>query len=131
MRWALKDAGIKHNQVDLVNSHGSSTPLNDAIETKAIKDIFGDHAYKLVVNSTKSMIGHLMGAAGVIEAITCILSIRDGLVHPTINLDIPDPECDLDYVPNVAREMPVNIAMSNSFGLGGQNACLVIGRFNG
>ncbi|MBN1314179.1 MAG: beta-ketoacyl-ACP synthase II [Anaerolineales bacterium] len=129
MRWALKDAGIEPDQVDYINAHGSSTPLNDAIETQAIKGIFGDHAYKLVVNSTKSMIGHMMGAAGAIEAITCILSIRDGIVHPTINYSTPDPECDLDYVPNIARKRTVNIAMSNSFGLGGQNACLVLGKF--
>lgn len=129
MKWALQDADVAPEQIDFVNAHGSSTPLNDAIETQAIKTIFGEHAYKLAIASTKSMIGHLMGAAGAIEAITCILSIQNDVIHPTINYTTPDPECDLDYVPNVARKTQVNFALSNSFGLGGQNACLVMGKF--
>jgi 3-oxoacyl-[acyl-carrier-protein] synthase II len=131
MKWALQDAGISPDEVDYINTHGSSTPLNDAIETKAIKMVFGERAYKIPVNSTKSMIGHPMGASGTLEAIACTLSIKYNVVHPTINLENPDPECDLDYVPNQAREHKVKITMSNSFGLGGQNACLVIKQFEG
>jgi 3-oxoacyl-[acyl-carrier-protein] synthase II len=129
MKWALKDASISPDEVDLINAHGSSTPLNDAIETRAIKTVFGNRSYRIPVNSTKSMLGHPMGATGTLEAIACILSIRHNVIHPTINLEYPDPECDLDYVPNQARSFKVNIAMSNSFGLGGQNACIVIKRF--
>jgi 3-oxoacyl-[acyl-carrier-protein] synthase II len=131
MKWALQDAGISPDEVDYINTHGSSTPLNDAIETKAIKMVFGERAYKIPVSSTKSMIGHPMGASGTLEAIACTLSIKYNVVHPTINLENPDPECDLDYVPNQAREHKVKITMSNSFGLGGQNACLVIKQFEG
>jgi beta-ketoacyl-acyl-carrier-protein synthase II len=131
MRWALVDAGLTPEAVDYVNAHGSSTPLNDATETLAIKRLFGDHAYRLMVSSTKSMLGHLMGAAGAVEAIACVLSLRDNIVHPTINYETPDPDCDLDYVPNRAREAPVEVTLSNSFGLGGQNACLVMGKFRG
>jgi 3-oxoacyl-[acyl-carrier-protein] synthase II len=129
MRWALDDAGLEPEAVDYVNAHGSSTPLNDMVETLAIKKLFGDHAYRLKISSTKSMLGHLMGAAGAVEAIACVLSLRDNRVHPTINYETPDPECDLDYVPNQARQVPVEVTLSNSFGLGGQNACLVLGKY--
>ncbi len=129
MRWAIQDAGIAPEQVDYINAHGSSTPINDVTETKVIKTVFGEHAYKLAVSSTKSMIGHAMGASGSLEAIACTLAISRGWLPPTINYEYPDPECDLDYVPNQARQRTVNIAMSNSFGLGGQNACLVLQRY--
>ena len=129
MRWALQDAGIEPERVDNINTHGSSTPINDATETRAIKKLFGEHAYDMAVNSSKSMLGHLMGAAGAVEAIACVLTLKNGILHPTINYETPDPECDLDYVPNVARPADVKIALSNSFGLGGQNACLVLGKY--
>ncbi len=129
MRWALSNAQIDPQQIDYINAHGSSTPLNDLAETKAIKALFGEHAYKLIISSTKSMIGHAMGASGALEAIACALAIFHGIVPPTINLEYPDPECDLDYVPNVARKVDVNFALSNSFGLGGQNACLILKKF--
>lgn len=129
MRWALADAGVTPEEVDYINAHGTSTPLNDVIETKAIKEVFGDHAYRVAISSTKSMIGHTLAAAGAIEAIACALTIEEGVIHPTINYETPDPECDLDYVPNQARRAEVNIALSNSFGLGGQNACLVLGKY--
>jgi 3-oxoacyl-(acyl-carrier-protein) synthase len=128
MRWALENAGVDVTDVDYINAHGPGTPLGDAAETQAIKMLFGEHAYKVPVSSTKSMIGHAMGGAGAIEALACTLTLRDNVIHPTINYETPDPECDLDYVPNVARSAQVNIALSNSFGLGGQNACLVLGR---
>jgi len=128
MRWALEDARVDKGEVDYINAHGTSTPLNDAIETRAIKKLFGEAAYRIPISSTKSMLGHCMGASGVIEAIVCALTIYHGVIHPTINYQTPDPECDLDYVPNVARDgVRVRVALSNSFGLGGQNACLVIG----
>jgi 3-oxoacyl-[acyl-carrier-protein] synthase II len=130
MQRALADAGIAAGGVDYINAHGTSTPLGDVAETKAVKIVFGERAYDIPISSTKSMIGHMMGAAGAIEAATCVMTLRDGLIHPTINYDTPDPECDLDYVPNVARKADVNIALTNSFGLGGQNACLVLGRVN-
>ena len=129
MRWALKDADMSPLEIDYVNAHGTSTPLNDPTETKAIKSVLGEHAYKVAVSSTKSMIGHAMGASGALEAIVCALSISNQIVHPTINYEYPDPECDLDYVPNHARKMVINATISNSFGLGGQNACLVLKRF--
>jgi beta-ketoacyl-acyl-carrier-protein synthase II len=129
MRWALEDAGVEIADVDYINAHGPGTPLGDAAETKAIKMLFGERAYKVPVSSTKSMIGHALGGAGAIEALACTLTIRDNVIHPTINYETPDPECDLDYVPNVARSAQVNVVLSNSFGLGGQNACLVLGRF--
>jgi 3-oxoacyl-[acyl-carrier-protein] synthase II len=129
MRWALADAGINPDQVDYINAHGTSTQLNDATETKAIKQVFGESAYKVVISSTKSMLGHAMGASGALEAIVCTLSIHDGWIAPTINYETPDPECDLDYTPNQARQQAVNITLSNSFGLGGQNACLVLKRY--
>jgi 3-oxoacyl-[acyl-carrier-protein] synthase II len=131
MRRALDDAGIEPSRVDYINAHGTSTPLGDAAETKAIKIIFGEGAYDIPISSTKSMIGHLMGAAGAVEAVACIMTIRDGVIHPTINYETPDPDCDLDYVPNTARKKAVDVVLSNSFGLGGQNACLVLGRMNG
>jgi beta-ketoacyl-acyl-carrier-protein synthase II len=131
MRWALEDAGLEPDAVDYINSHGSGTPINGRIETMAIKQVFGKRAYEIAINSTKSMIGHTMGGAGAIEAAVCTLSLERGIVHPTLNLETPDPECDLDYVPEGARKADVRISMSNSFGLGGQNACLVLGRFEG
>ncbi len=131
MRWALKDAGVEPSEVDYINAHGTGTPLGDVSETLAIKKVFGAHAYRVPISSSKSMIGHLWGAAGAVESIVCILTIRDNIIHPTINLETPDPDCDLDYVPNVAREAQVDIATCNSFGLGGQNACAVYGRYTG
>jgi len=131
MAWALKDARLTPDQVDYINAHGTGTPINDAVETRAIKDVFGQHAYAVAISSTKSMIGHAMGSAGAIEAAVCALTLRDQIVHPTTNLETPDPECDLDYVPGTARRMAVRATLSNSFGLGGQNACLVLGRFEG
>jgi 3-oxoacyl-(acyl-carrier-protein) synthase len=130
MQWALKDAGITPEQVDYINAHGTSTPLNDRTETLAIKTVFGDMAYDLAVSSTKSMLGHAMGASGGLEAIACCLAIKSGIIPPTINYENPDPECDLNYVPNYAIQRNVNIALSNSFGLGGQNACLVLRNVN-
>jgi beta-ketoacyl-acyl-carrier-protein synthase II len=130
MRWALQDAGLAHQDVDYVNAHGSSTQLSDEVETKALKSLFGEHAYRLAINSSKSMLGHLMGAAGAVEAIATALTIKHDIIHPTINLETPDPACDLDYVPNVARKAKVNIALTNSFGLGGQNASLVLGKYS-
>jgi beta-ketoacyl-acyl-carrier-protein synthase II len=129
MDWALKDAGVAPSDIDYINAHGSATPISDPIETLAIKRTFGDHAYDLPISSTKSMIGHAMGGAGAIEAAVCVRTIENGMIHPTANLDTPDPKCDLDYVANGAREADVRVALSNSFGLGGQNACLVLGRF--
>lgn len=128
MTWALDDAGIQPDLVSYINAHGTSTPANDASETLAIKRLFGEYAYKIPISSTKSMMGHAMGASGAIEAIVCALSIKNGVIHPTINYQYPDPELDLDYVPNQARQYEVDYALSNSFGLGGQNACLVIKR---
>jgi beta-ketoacyl-acyl-carrier-protein synthase II len=129
MRWALQDSGLDFTAVDYINAHGTSTPLNDITETKAIKMVFGEHAYDLAVSSTKSMIGHAMGASGALEAIACAMVITYGWIPPTINYEYPDPECDLDYIPNTARQRDVKVALSNSFGLGGQNACLVLKRY--
>jgi len=126
MRLALKDAGLRPADVSLINAHGTSTPYNDQIETVAIKAVFGEHAYHVPVNSTKSIVGHLLGAGGAVELIGCVLSIRDGRVHPTINYENPDPDCDLDYVPNEARAMTVRSVLSNSFGFGGHNVSLVV-----
>ena len=126
MKLALDDAGIRPEEVDYVNAHGTSTPAGDVIETRAVKAVFGEHAKKLAISSTKSMIGHTLGAAGGIEAIFCILAIRDGAAPPTINLENPSPDCDLDYVPNAAREMKIDVALTNSFGFGGTNASLVL-----
>jgi 3-oxoacyl-[acyl-carrier-protein] synthase II len=131
IRIALEDAGISPDRVDYVNAHGTSTELNDKIETLAIKKVLGDHAYKVPISSTKSMIGHSLGAAGALEAIACALSVSTDWVHPTINYEQPDPECDLDYVPNQARQCPVRVAVSNSFGFGGHNAVLVFKKFEG
>ena len=131
MRLALADAGVTLEQVDYINAHGTSTPLNDAVETVAIKRLFGDRAYQIPISSTKSMIGHSLGASGALEAVACVKAITDGMVHPTINYQVPDPACDLDYVPNLARKHDVAVALSNAFGFGGQNACLVFREFEG
>ncbi|MCJ7514111.1 MAG: beta-ketoacyl-[acyl-carrier-protein] synthase II, partial [Anaerolineales bacterium] len=130
MRWALESAGMATDEIDYINAHGTSTPANDAIETLAIKQLFGDRAYQIPVSSTKSMLGHSMGAAGAIEAAVCALTLRHQVIHPTVNYQTPDPECDLDYVPNEPRPARVRAALSNSFGLGGQNACLVLREVN-
>jgi 3-oxoacyl-(acyl-carrier-protein) synthase len=129
MEWAILDARLETSEIDYINAHGTATRLNDAAETTAIKRTFGGRAYELPISSTKSMLGHAMGGAGAIEAAVCILTIETGVIHPTINLETPDPECDLDYVPHSARSANVRVAMSNSFGMGGQNACLVLGRY--
>ena len=129
MKLALNDAGIAPNQVDYINAHGTSTHLNDLYETRAIKEVFGDHAYRLAVSSTKSMTGHLLGASGAIEAIFSILAIKDGIIPPTIHYETPDEELDLDYVPNVARQAEVNVVISNSFGFGGHNVTLAFKKY--
>jgi 3-oxoacyl-[acyl-carrier-protein] synthase II len=131
MKLALEDANIAPNEVDYINAHGTSTPLNDVAETKAIKKVFGEHAYKLMVSSTKSMTGHLLGGAGGLEAVITVKALETGIVPPTINLEEPDPECDLDYVPNQARRANIKVAMSNAFGFGGTNACLVFKKWEG
>jgi 3-oxoacyl-[acyl-carrier-protein] synthase II len=131
MRMAIKDAGLRPEDVDHINAHGTSTPLNDLTETLAIKTVFGDRAKKIPISATKSMTGHLLGAAGSTEAIFTILAIRDGIMPPTINYEVPDPQCDLDYVPNVARRKPLRVAMSNAFGFGGTNATLLFKKFEG
>ncbi|MEW5758091.1 MAG: beta-ketoacyl-ACP synthase II [Candidatus Omnitrophota bacterium] len=130
MKLALEDAKLETRDIDYINAHGTSTELNDKIETLAIKKVFGDYAKKIAVSSTKSVTGHLLGAAGGVEFIACILAIKDKVIPPTINYDNPDPECDLDYVPNVARKAKVDVCMSNSLGFGGHNATLIIKRFN-
>ena len=129
MQLALRKAGLCAADIDYINAHGTSTELNDRMETKALKTVFGDHAYKIPVSSTKSMLGHLIGGAGAIEAAVCIETILSGIIPPTINLEYPDPECDLDYVPNVARKVTVNTALSNSFGFGGHNSVLIFRRY--
>ena len=131
MRMALRKASICTEQVDYVNAHGTGTPLNDKFETAAVKTVFGDHAYELAMTSTKSMTGHMMGAAGAVEAMACVLAISTGTIPPTINYRVPDPDCDLDYVPNRARHANVTVAMSDSMGLGGHNSCVVFRRFSG
>ena len=128
MRAALDRAGVAPERVGYINAHGTSTPLGDLAETKAIKEVFGDHAYDLAVSSTKSMTGHCFGAAGAIEALMCVLAIHEGVIPPTINYETPDPECDLDYVPNEARRTQVEVALSNAMGLGGHNGCVLFGR---
>lgn len=128
MQIALRNAKLNPDQVDYINAHGTSTELGDVAETKAIKHVFGDHARKLAISSTKSMIGHLLGASGGVEAIACILTLKHNVIHPTINYDTPDPDCDLDYVPNTARETKVRAAVSNSFGFGGHNCSIVLGQ---
>ncbi len=127
MRLALRDARLNPDAIDYVNAHGTSTDLGDAAETKAVKQVFGGHAYKVAISSTKSMVGHLLGASAGVALVACSLSIRHGVIHPTINLHTPDPACDLDYVPNDARVTPVRYAISNSFGFGGHNCCVVVG----
>ncbi|SEN88643.1 3-oxoacyl-[acyl-carrier-protein] synthase II [Paenibacillus sophorae] len=130
MKMAIRDAGIKPEDIDYINAHGTSTPVGDKSETTAIKMALGDHAYKVAVSSTKSMTGHLLGAAGGVEAIICGLSLQNNMIAPTINLDNQDPECDLDYVPNKPREAELNIVMSNSFGFGGHNATVILKKYN-
>jgi 3-oxoacyl-[acyl-carrier-protein] synthase II len=130
MQQALRDARLNPDDIQYINAHGTSTPLGDEAETRAIKQVFGAHAGRLAISSTKSMVGHLLGASGGVELIAAILTITHSVVHPTINYETPDPACDLDYVPNVAREMRVRRAMSNSFGFGGHNACVVVGALN-
>jgi 3-oxoacyl-[acyl-carrier-protein] synthase II len=129
MQMALDDGGLVPEDIDYINAHGTSTPLNDVVETRAIKTVFGEHAYKVAISSTKSMIGHMLGGAGGVEAVFLALSIRDQIIPPTINLENPDPECDLDYVPNKARETVVRVAISNSFGFGGTNAVIAMKKF--
>ena len=128
MRGALERAGVDRERVGYINAHGTSTPLGDAAETKAIREVFGAHADELAVSSTKSMMGHTFGAAGAVEAIMCALALRDGVLPPTINYSEPDPTCDLDYVPNEARRAVVDVALSNAMGLGGHNGCVLLGR---
>jgi 3-oxoacyl-[acyl-carrier-protein] synthase II len=128
MRQALARSGVAPEDIDYINAHGTSTPLGDAAETKAIKEVFGDHAYELAISSTKSVMGHTFGAAGAVEAIMCALAIRDRMLPPTINYANPDPDCDLDYVPNKARRAEVRVALSNAMGLGGHNGCVLLGR---
>ena len=131
MRNALRDAGLNPDQVQYVNAHGTSTPAGDLAEAMALKSVFGDHAYQFAVSSTKSMTGHLLGAAGAVEAIFSVLALRDQVAPPTINLDEPDEGCDLDFVPHEARAMPIDVVLSNSFGFGGTNGSLVFRRFQG
>ena len=128
MRAALRRANVEPERVGYINAHGTSTPLGDFAETKAIKDVFGKHAYELAVSSTKSVMGHTFGAAGAIEGMMCVLAIHEGVLPPTINYRNPDPDCDLDYVPNEARETRVDVALSNAMGLGGHNGCVLFGR---
>lgn len=129
MELALHDGGLKPEEIDYVNTHGTSTPHGDIAETEAIKHVFGEHAYNLSINSTKSMIGHLLGASGAVELIVTVLSIKESMVHPTINQEQPDPECDLNYTPNEAQKREIKAAISNSFGFGGHNVCIAIKRF--
>ncbi len=131
MQVALRKAGLAPEDIDYINAHGTSTQLNDKMETRAIKTTFGEHAYRVPVSSTKSMLGHLIGAAGATEAAICILAIQNGIIPPTINLNNPDPDCDLDYVPHTARRAEVNTALTNSFGFGGHNSVLIFGKYNG
>ena len=129
MTWALEDAGVEPSAIDYINAHGTSTKLNDLSETLAIKRVFGEDAYRVPISATKSMIGHAFGAAGAVESIAAVQSIQTGMIHPTINYEHPDPDCDLDYVPNESRRVDVDVVLKNSFGFGGQNACLVFKRF--
>lgn len=130
MEWTLRDACLRPDDVSYINAHGTSTPVNDSAETFAVKSVFGERAYELPISSSKSVLGHAMGGAGAIEAIFCALALDQGIIPPTWNYETPDPECDLDYVPNGFRSAPIEVAMSNSFGLGGQNACLILGKYN-
>jgi len=129
MHLAIKDAGLSPKDIDYINAHGTATKINDRVETEAIKEVFGDHAYKLPISSTKSMIGHGMGASSALEVIATVLSVKNHLIPPTVNYQKPDPECDLDYVPNQARPKEIKYAISNSFGFGGSNAVLVINKW--
>jgi 3-oxoacyl-[acyl-carrier-protein] synthase II len=129
MADAIRDAGLRPEDIGYINAHGTSTQVNDRVETLAIKKVFGEYAYRVPISSSKSMLGHLIAAAGVVELITCVLAIRHGVLPPTINYEHPDPECDLDYIPNVARQQQVEHVLSNSFGFGGQNVSLVVSRF--
>jgi 3-oxoacyl-[acyl-carrier-protein] synthase II len=131
MQMALDDAGLAPDAIHYINAHGTSTAVNDRVETLAIKQVFGQQAYRIPVSSTKSMIGHLIAAAGATELIYCLLAIRDNVLPPTINYETPDPECDLDYIPNAARDARCDVALSNSFGFGGQNIALICRRFGG
>ena len=128
IRWAIEDAGLQPSDISYINAHGTSTPINDHVETLAIKIAFGEDAYRVPISSTKSMIGHALGGAGAIEGVACVKTIQDGIIHPTINYEHPDPECDLDYVPNAARKADVTHVLSNSFGFGGQNACVIFSK---
>jgi 3-oxoacyl-[acyl-carrier-protein] synthase II len=129
MRAALARSGVEPVRVGYINAHGTSTPQGDLAETNAIKDVFGAHAYELAVSSTKSVLGHPFGAAGAVEAMMCVRALHDGVLPPTINYRTPDPECDLDYVPNEARRVQVEVALSNAMGLGGHNACVLLARY--
>ena len=129
MRLCVEDGGLNLEDIDYINAHGTSTPYNDKSETAAIKTLFGDHAYKLNVSSTKSMVGHLLGAAGAVELIAAILAVKNNIVPPTINYEVPDPECDLNYTPNTPQEREVRAAISNTFGFGGHNACMSVSKF--
>ena len=130
IQLALEDADMSPSDIDYINAHGTSTPLNDRVETLAIKKALGEYAYKIPVSSTKSMIGHTLGGAGALEAVVCVKTIETDEIHPTINYEFPDPDCDLDYVPNTSRKQQVDTVLSNSFGFGGQNACLVFRRYD-
>ena len=125
MKLAIRGAGIKPEEIDYINAHGTSTPLNDRQETQAIKTALGEESYRVPISSTKSMTGHLLGAGGALEAMACVLAIQHGTIPPTINLEHPDPDCDLDYTPSKARQQPIRFAMSNSFGFGGHNSVLI------
>ena len=130
MELAVRDSGVPREEIGYINAHGTSTQVNDRAESIAIKKVFGERAYQIPVSSSKSMLGHLIAAAGAVELITCVAALRGGVLPPTINDETPDPECDLDYVPNTAREMRVRHALSNSFGFGGQNIALIVSRFD-
>jgi len=129
MRFAMEDAGVSPEEIDYVNAHGTSTLLNDVSETLAIKNTLGERAYQVPISSTKSMVGHALAASGALECVACVKTLQTGLIHPTINYEYPDPDCDLDYVPGQARRADVRVILKNSFGFGGQNACLVLRRF--
>ena len=129
VQWAMDDAAVAPDDIDYINAHGTSTPLNDASETRVLKAVLGEAAYRIPISSSKSMIGHAFGGGGALESIASIRSIETGIIHPTINLDTPDPDCDLDYVPNEARSADVRVVLKNSFGFGGQNACLVYRKY--
>jgi 3-oxoacyl-(acyl-carrier-protein) synthase len=129
MRTAIKRAGIEPKDIDYINMHGTGTALNDKTETKVVKDILGEHAYNVHITSSKSMTGHLFAGAGALEAFVCVKTLVDGIISPTINYETPDPDCDLDYTPNIAKTAPVKVALSNSFGLGGHNATIIIKKY--